>query len=309
MKILGLSGGFKNGNNDGVCKEALLGAKNAGAEIEFVNLNDLSILHCTGCKACVKSIFSGKGGKCVLKDDFEWLLDKMLDADGVIFSIPIFEKGASGLFRTITDRFGPRLDKGNVIIGTKIAEHTGGTAPDPRNLKEKAVAYIGVGGSDWTTRIQCDFINHALTPMWKIIDTQVFPWSLSIIGEDDKLARANEIGKNIAQAAENLELATYKGKPGLCSHCNCNNFHITEEGKALCCACGIQGELELKDGKYSFTYDEEQLVHAHDTLTGKFEHGDDIKENEGKSMELKATDKYKAKQEFYKSFISATKPS
>ena len=30
MKILGISGGTKNGNNDAMCKEALMGAKEAG---------------------------------------------------------------------------------------------------------------------------------------------------------------------------------------------------------------------------------------------------------------------------------------
>lgn len=69
MKILGISGGNKNGANDCMCKEALLAAKEQGAEIEFVRLMDLDIKHCTGCKACVMSLFSGRGNMCVLKDD------------------------------------------------------------------------------------------------------------------------------------------------------------------------------------------------------------------------------------------------
>ena len=40
MKILGISGGNKNGANDCMCKEALLAAKEQGAEIEFVRLMD-----------------------------------------------------------------------------------------------------------------------------------------------------------------------------------------------------------------------------------------------------------------------------
>lgn len=63
-----------------MCKEALMGAKENGAEIEFINLNELHLEHCTGCTACVMSLMSGKGGKCPVKDDFEWLRDKMMDA-------------------------------------------------------------------------------------------------------------------------------------------------------------------------------------------------------------------------------------
>ena len=86
MKILGISGGMRNGSNDGMCIEALMGAKEMGAEVEFIQLQNLHIEHCTGCTACVQSVLGGRGGKCVLKDDFDWLLDKMLDADGIVFA-------------------------------------------------------------------------------------------------------------------------------------------------------------------------------------------------------------------------------
>ena len=64
MKVLGISAGTNGGSNDAMCKEALMGAKELGAEIEFINLHKLSIRHCTGCKACVMSLFSGKGNLC-----------------------------------------------------------------------------------------------------------------------------------------------------------------------------------------------------------------------------------------------------
>lgn len=87
MKILGISAGTKNGNNDAMCKEALMEAKKLGAEVEFIRLLDLDLEHCTGCIACVKTLMSGRGNICSLKDDFEWLKGKMLDADGIIFTV------------------------------------------------------------------------------------------------------------------------------------------------------------------------------------------------------------------------------
>lgn len=63
---------------------------------------------------------SGRGNICSLKDDFEWLKGKMLDADGIIFTVPIFEKGAAGIFRTVVDRFGPRMDRGNNVVAKKL---------------------------------------------------------------------------------------------------------------------------------------------------------------------------------------------
>ncbi|SHI95266.1 flavodoxin family protein [Parasporobacterium paucivorans] len=310
MKILGISGGTKNGNNDAMCKEALMGAKDMGAEVEFIRLNDLDIKHCTGCIACVKGLFGGKGGKCILKDDFDWLLGKMLDADGVVFSIPIFEKGATGLFRTITDRFGPRTDRGNNIIGTKIAEEMGGIAPDPRLLKDKVVSYMGVGGSDWATDIQLHCGIHALTPMWKVINNDVFKWSKGIMMNDEYLAQAHEIGQNIANAALDYEKAEYKSEEGVCPHCHSNNFFLDKDSaKAICCLCGIEGNMEIKDGKMTFVFPETQIAHAHDTLSGKFIHADDIRTNEGKLSESQKSDEYKARVAKYKEFIAATTPS
>ena len=51
------------------------------------------------------------------------------------------------------------------IIATKIAEEKGGKIPDQRILKDKVVSYMGIGGSDWTTRIHCDHGLQAMTPM------------------------------------------------------------------------------------------------------------------------------------------------
>ncbi len=58
-KVLGVSFGTKNGNNDCICKEALMGAVEEGCEVEFIRAQDLDIRHCTGCIACVKSLMSG----------------------------------------------------------------------------------------------------------------------------------------------------------------------------------------------------------------------------------------------------------
>ena len=309
MKILGISGGRKNGNNDAMCKEALIAAKEKGAEVEFIRLMDLNIKHCTGCTACVASLMSGKGNKCVLKDDFDWLLDKMLDADGILFSIPIFEKGAPGIFHTIVDRFGPRMDRGNNIHATEVAKKTGGVIPDPRILKDRVVSYMALGGSDLITKVQADTAMQALTPMWKVIDNEVFPWSSGIIVDEKRVSRVQEIGRNIADAAQDIEKASYKGEEGVCPHCHSRNFFLDRESThAICCLCGIEGDIKIKDGKLSFEFPEEQLKHAHDTVSGKAIHAADI----GKTIEIlrniKSMDSYKERMEKYRGFITSSIP-
>ncbi|MCR3758954.1 NAD(P)H-dependent oxidoreductase [Clostridium felsineum] len=308
MKILGISAGSRNGNNDSMCKEALMGAKEMGAEIEFVRLLDLDIKHCTGCNACCKAQATGRGNLCALKDDFDWLLDKMLDADGVVFSIPIFEKGASGLFRTLTDRFGPRMDRGCNVESDKNAREKTGKGIDPRILKDKVVSYIGLGGSDWTTRFQCDAAMQAMTPAWKVIDNDRFSWSTGIIMEDERVKRVHQIGVNIANAAKDIANASYQGEDGVCPHCHSRNFFLDGNSThAICCVCGIEGDVKIVDGKVKFEFPKEQLEHAHDSLSGKILHCHDIGKNLANTANLKKSDEYKNRVEKYKNFIIATK--
>lgn len=254
------------------------------------------------------SLFSGRGNMCVLKDDFQWLLDKMLDADGIIFSIPIFEKCAAGIFHTIMDRFGPRMGLSNNIVADKISAANGGRRIDPKYMKTRAVSYMGIGGSDWATQIQNDFYLHALTPMWKVIDNEVFMWSLGILTDDSKVARAHQIGVNLAEAAKDIEHETWKGEDGVCPHCHSRNFYIEGDAVAVCGQCGIRGKLVTEDGKVRFTFDESQIEHAHDTLSGQFIHADDIQNNEKNAGAAARSDEYKAKVQRYAEAITAVKP-
>ncbi len=308
MKILGISAGTKNGGNDGMCREPLMAAKEAGAEVEFINLYDIDLKHCTGCTACVQSIFSGRGNMCAVKDDFDWLLDKMYDADGVLFAVPIFEKGAAAIFRNLTDRFGPRMDRVHNIIANQMAQEGKGKPVDPRFLQDKVVSYMGIGGSDWYTGIQCDFYMQSLTPMWKVIDNEVFGWSLGILADDEKVARAHQIGKNLAEAAKDIENAKYLGDPGVCPHCHSRNFYFGADNVVVCAACGIRGKMVIDGDTYKFDFPEEQLEHAHDTISGKYIHADDINRNNGRAMALKMSDKYKDRNQMYKDFIQGSKP-
>lgn len=308
MKILGISGGSKGGANDNMCRTALKAAKAEGAEIEFVRLMDLNIKHCTGCKVCVMSLFSGKGNRCVLKDDFDWLLDKMMDANGILFSIPIFEKCAAGIFHTIMDRFGPRMARSNNIVADKIARTSRHGEIDPRYLQDRVISYMAIGGSDWTTQVQCDFALHALTPMWKIIDNEAFQWSLGIMADKEKVSRAELIGRNLAVAAGDIAAAEYQGEAGICSHCHSRNFFIEGKNKVICGICGIVGKLVEEHEEVKFIFSEEQLEYAHDTMSGQFVHADDIQANEKKAGAFARSDEYRELVKQFAKEIPAVKP-
>ena len=134
MKVLGISCGRRMSNTEIMVKEALMGAEEAGAEVEFLRLHDFYIKPCTGCNSCVVDLMEkGGGGTCALKnDDFPFIDDKIMDCDGLILGSPIYEKSPSGQLKTLEDRMGPSHDQGFRIIAQKIREEKGITrAPGP----------------------------------------------------------------------------------------------------------------------------------------------------------------------------------
>lgn len=309
MKILAISCGTINGNNDAMVKEALMGAQEQGAEIEFINLNRLNLKPCTGCIACVTSLMTGGNGDCVIKDDFKWIDDKILDADGLLFAVPVFEKAAPGLFNVLQDRMcGPAHDTGTNTVAKQLAEKAGKPGPDPRKFKKKAVAYIAIGGSDWTTKVSSDLNSAAMSGMWKVIDEEVFQWSKGIMMDDAAVARCHEIGVNLAKACKDIENAKYVGLPGICSICNSRNFYFDKRGMVICEVCGMEGAIACDDGKYTFTFDEALLPLAHTTLSGKIKHMDDIYQNESKLMDTQKTPEYRARRKKYADFIQSSVP-
>lgn len=307
MKIVGVSFGTHNGNNDTMCRAALMAAAEQGAEVEFIHLLDWDIQDCTGCVACSRGLVMGKGNICTRRDDFDAFRSILLDADGVLFVSPIFESGASGLLHTVCDRFGPRMDRGMNIIGDQISKARGGPGVDPRLLRDKVISFIGIGGSDWACRIQTDHAMVAMSPGWKVIDNDFFSWSKDIIMHDDKIERVKQIGRNLAAAAADIAAAKYMGEPGVCPHCQCSNFWLVPgTTTAVCELCGLEGRLEVEDGAWKFIFDPADEHKAHDTVSGKFLHADDIKENEGRLMDLGKDPEFQARKKFYTAFIAPT---
>ena len=325
MKILGVSLGTKNGNNDTMCRVALEAAKEMGAEIEFIHLFDWDIKYCSGCVACSRGLVMGKGMICTQKDDYVALYEKIIEADGVIMVDPIYESGGSGLFHAITDRMGPGHDTGMLLMLDGKLKEQGKEGLNPRYFRQKAISFVAIGGSDWAVRCETDHAMLALSPGWKVVNNEYFSWCKDVIMQDDKIERMKEIGRNLVEAAqyiidnnvmipgsENLDL--WKGADGACPHCHGNAFYIFPgTTHAVCELCGLEGHLTVVDGATKFEPDPSivpngQLEHAHDILSGKMAHGKDIFENEGRLMDLYKDPEFKARKAHYTAVCEPTPP-
>ena len=246
----------------------------------------------------------------MLKDDFHWLEENYLEADGLIFVMPIFEKGTPAVFEILRDRMaGPSHDTGLLMAAKGIAAQKGTAGPDPRHFKKRFASCIGIGGSDWASHMAADFGLYAMAAPLQVVDNLVFTWSKAILGDDDKIARSREVGRAIARAVKDPANAKYLGEPGFCGHCHSRLMYFKENSTQVECAvCGIVGDVVIRDGKMAFAFPVEQLEHAHNLIPGKMKHLQDVGQNEGKLAMLKKTDLYRQRQDAYKAFLQPSRP-
>ncbi|MDD5452894.1 MAG: flavodoxin family protein [Candidatus Bipolaricaulis sp.] len=140
MKVLGIVGSMRNEGNTGQLVEAVLSAvKEAEPRMrtQTVHLSELEIGPCQGCyEVCAKTPY-----KCVVKDDFPGLVQKMEEADGLVIGSPLYFPVPSRLV-AVCERLvclayfhDLRRHKGAHLLEDKpcaLVAATGGT--DPRDV-------------------------------------------------------------------------------------------------------------------------------------------------------------------------------
>ena len=92
----------KGGNSDTLCDEFMRGAVESGNTAEKIFLRDKQINYCTGCGVCNST------HKCVQKDDMAEVIEKMLKADVIVMSTPVYFYSMDAQLKTLIDRTVPR---------------------------------------------------------------------------------------------------------------------------------------------------------------------------------------------------------
>jgi multimeric flavodoxin WrbA len=99
MRVLGISSSPREtSNSDQLLRQALSGSASAGAEAEYLRLNKLNMAPCNACGACYGS------GECIIEDDFQMVLPKMLRAERIIFATPVYFMSVCSQAKILIDR-------------------------------------------------------------------------------------------------------------------------------------------------------------------------------------------------------------
>ncbi len=99
-KIVALYGSpRRKGNTAALLKKAVAGARDAGADVEEFVLRDLKLSPCLEIYGCLQA------GECAIKDDFQVVRDKILEAQGLMLASPVFFYTVSSHTKILMDRF------------------------------------------------------------------------------------------------------------------------------------------------------------------------------------------------------------
>ena len=99
-KVLILSGSpRRNGNSEVLCDEFMKGALEGGNEVEKIRVAGKKIAPCMGCYYC-----KDHGGECAYKDDMAEILQKIIDADVLVLSSPVYFYSICAQLKAVIDR-------------------------------------------------------------------------------------------------------------------------------------------------------------------------------------------------------------
>lgn len=89
----------RKGNSATLMKQAVRGARDAGADVDEIVLRDYKLSPCLEIYGCKKE------GECAIKDDFQQVRDRILAAKGLMIASPIFFYTVSAHTKILMDRF------------------------------------------------------------------------------------------------------------------------------------------------------------------------------------------------------------
>jgi len=151
MKALVILGSRNpDGRTATTAKAFLEGLTSAGGQGEETFLPHMRIERCKQCEMDGWGICRTEG-QCAIEDDFAWLVDRIRNADAVIFATPVYFGDLSESMRAFLDRLrritrhGSGRDgiSGKPAIGICIAGGGGGGAPTCAVSLEKVLSTCG----------------------------------------------------------------------------------------------------------------------------------------------------------------------
>jgi len=113
--VLGIVGSPRiGGNTESFVNEALKAAEGEGAKVKLVRLANKQIAPCMGCRSCKTT------KRCMTKDDFDEIYQKMVKSDGIILSSPVYFGSATPQIMSLISRAGQISNRNGRVFENKV---------------------------------------------------------------------------------------------------------------------------------------------------------------------------------------------
>jgi len=157
MKILVINGSPKDeGSNTIIPTRAFL--EGAGwTDAEIISISKIKVRGCTGCYGC----WTKTPGKCAIKDDMADILPKLIEADVIVWSFPLYYYNVPGDLKNFIDRQLP------LALPEMEKDSESGNHPSRYDLGHQRHAVISTCGF-WTHKGNYD----AVTAMFKRMEIE-----------------------------------------------------------------------------------------------------------------------------------------
>lgn len=251
MKVLALvSSARKLGNSEILARE-MLASLPGEWEKSLIRLTDLKIEPCKACYVCLPS-----GANCVIKDDFNWFLAQVREADAIILGAPCYFLGGHTMLKLLGDRMISVLQDGEQYVGRKCA----------------AVVSYGVEGWDGCSREAvmsfARFLHLDLTGI-----QMVRAANPGEVVKDEVLAEARELAQTLLPGAEVKKAATVGERENLaCPSCGSSLLQVSRNGRVRCPLCDCRGRISSVESAVRVAF--EVPRHNRFSPEGMKEHGE-----------------------------------
>ena len=199
MKLLFISGSPRKSGNTSTILNKLASKLAPEHEVEICNITDYEINGCTGCNVC-QSVLTEPG--CLQNDQASLLLNKIRQADLVVYGTPLYGHSYSGQLKVFMDRH---------VALFKFVEGSEKAVNEMRILSFIECKPVGLivscqGPEENNTElVKMQFDKFCESSLAKCFGKYVFPWcSPNVTGSSFPDELINRIADDIAGQANQL---------------------------------------------------------------------------------------------------------
>ena len=216
-KVLGLIVSQRKLGNSEVLVKEIMESIPEECSLELIRLTDLKLEPCKACYRCLQPNTS-----CPTKDDFNYVMSKIKEADALIIGVPVYILGPHGYYKMLTDR----------LVGAEnYSQYTEG---------KPCVIVIPYGTKKWEGYSKAASLTMPRFLKMKVLDCWQIHATLpgeSLLNQDN-LEYARGLGRDLFSDRE------YQYGARECIHCGSDLFRLLPEKKVECPICGAEGVLD-----------------------------------------------------------------